>query len=429
MPVPSTSVKWMHSAMQGAPVLDNNWGDLTALLRACAVNGFNVKPIQAITCNGTTATVQCSGHGYLEHQVVRIEGADPAGYNGDHRIVSVVDANTVTVTLAAALAPASAASGQTLQMRAAPLGFEQLFSSGNKLALRSTNPQSPRNVLRVDDSLPAGYTTTWAKYARVTMAQNMSDLDTFVGARAPYDTLNPTKNEVPSGTGTSGYYGWYKWMYAYFSETGGYSLTNAPTAGARSWVLIGDDRGFYLLTGVTAGSSSRHIFCFSDFGSLQSPDVFSTVLSAWDHYATPNATTFAYDHAPLIRGSNTDGVVLMRDYLGEGGTINASSITLDVTGTTAFESGAASSVPFPNGPGNSLLLHPAWLQQSNGHVRGRLRGLLSILHAHTLGDLAIVDNVPGLTGRKVLLVKAARRSAQTAAASVAFDITGPWGYS
>ena len=198
MPVPSTSVKWIHGAMRGAPVLDNNWGDLTALLRACAVNGFNVKPIQAITCNGTTATVQCSGHGYLEHQVVKIEGAEPAGYNGEHRIVSVVDANTVTITLAAALAPASAASGQTPHLRAAPLGFEQLFSSGNKLAFRSTNPQSPRNVLRVDDSLPAGYTTTWAKFARVTMAQDMGDIDTFIGARAPFDPgrLVPTQLSV-----------------------------------------------------------------------------------------------------------------------------------------------------------------------------------------------------------------------------------------
>ena len=425
MPVPSTSVKWMHSGMTGAPVLGNNWGDLTALLRACAVNGFNVKPIQAITCTGTTATVQCSGHGFLEHQVVKIEGAEPAGYNGEHRIVSVVDGNTVTIELAAGLAPATQAAGQTLQMRAAPLGFEQLFSSGNKLALRSTNPQSPRNVLRVDDSLPAGYTTTWAKFARVTMAQNMGDIDTFIGARAPYDPLNPTKNEAPSGKGTSRYYGWYKWMYAYFSDSGGHSLTYEPTAGARSWVLIGDDRGFYLLTGVTAGSSSRHIFCFSDFGSLQSPDVFSTVLSAWDHYATPTDTAIAHHRAPLIGGGDIEGVVLMRDYLGEGGTINASSITLDVSGTSAFESGVDSGVPFPNGPGNSLLLHPAWLQQSNGHVRGQLRGLLSVLHAHTLGDMAIVSDVPGLAGRKVLLVRVIGKSGS--AASVAFDITGPWG--
>ena len=425
MTVPSTSVKWMHSAMQGAPVLDNNWGDLTALLRACAVNGFNVKPIQAITCNGTTATVQCSGHGYLEHQVVKIEGAEPAGYNGEHRIVSVVDANTVTITLAAALAPASAASGQTLQMRAAPLGFEQLFSSGNKLALRSTNPQSPRNVLRVDDSLPTGYTTTWAKFARVTMAQNMCDIDTFIGARAPFDPLNPTKNEVPSGTGTTGYYGWYKWPYARNSDTVSAADSAAPATGARSWVLVGDDRGFYLMTGTVAGSSWRQIFCFSDFDGLQSPDAFSTVLAAWDAPFTAGASYYSRAKAPLIRGSTTEGVVLMRDYLGEGQNINAAAITLSVTGVAEFESGVALNVPFPNGPGNSLLLHPAWLQQSNGHVRGRLRGLLSVLHAHTLGDLATVSDVPGLPGRKVLLVAAVGRNG--AAGSVAFDITGPWG--
>ena len=101
MTVPSTSVKWMHSTMPGAPVLDNNWGDLTTLLRACAVNGFNTKAVQGITCAGTTATVQCTGHGFLEHQVIKIEGAEPAGYNGEHRIVSVVDANSVAITLAA----------------------------------------------------------------------------------------------------------------------------------------------------------------------------------------------------------------------------------------------------------------------------------------------------------------------------------------
>lgn len=115
----------------------------------------------------------------------------------------------------------------------------------------------------------------------------------------------------------------------------------------------------------------------------------------------------------------------MRDYLGEGGTINASCITLDVSGISPFESGMASGVPFPNGPGNSLLLHPAWLQQSNGHIRGKLRGLLSVLHAHTLGDLATVSDVPGLAGRKVLLVRGIGKSGS--AASVAFDITGPWG--
>ncbi|MFV0602008.1 MAG: hypothetical protein ACK5NE_09375 [Brachymonas sp.] len=427
MPVPSTSVKWMHSAMQGAPVLDNNWGDLTALLRACAVNGFNVKPIQAITCNGTTATVQCSGHGYLEHQVVKIEGADPAEYNGEHRIVSVVDTNTVTITLAAALAPATQAEGKTLQIKAAPLGFESLYDdAGQKLVLRSTNAQSPRNVLRVDNSCPTGYTTTYAKFGRVTMAQGMSDLDTFVGARAPYDPLLPTKNEVPSGSGTSVYGGWYKWLYSRNSDTSNGAYTTAQTAGARSWVVIGDDRGFYLMTGMTAGYTYRQIFCFSDFDSLQSPDTFATVLAAWDHYVIASTSNQAFVRVPLIRGGSTDGVVLMRDHTGGGENINASPLVLDVTGTSVFDSGAATStVPYPNGPGNSLLLHPVLLQQSNGHIRGKLRGFLSVLHAHTLGDLATVNNVPGLPGRRVLLVNGIGKSG--AQASVAFDITGPWG--
>ena len=54
-----------------------------------------------------------------------------------------------------------------------------------------------------------------------------------------------------------------------------------------------------------------------------------------------------------------------------------------------------------------------------------MRGLLSVLHAHTLGDLATVSDVPGLAGRKVLLVRVVGKSGS--AASVAFDITGPWG--
>ncbi len=426
MTVPSTSVKWMHSTMPGAPVLDNNWGDLTTLLRACAVNGFNTKSVQGITCSGTTATVQCTGHGFLEHQVIKIEGAEPAGYNGEHRIVSVVDSNSVTITLAATLAPATQAEGQTLQMKAAPLDFESLYDdAGQKLVLRSKNILSPRNVLRVDDSCPTGYTTTYAKFGRVTMAQGMSDLDTFVGARAPYDPLAPTKNEIPTGTGTSVYGGWYKWYFARYETSGTTSDANAPQAGARTWILVGDDRGFYLVVPFVPGSYVRSIYCFSDFDSLLPGDAFSTVLSASDRYATASTGTYNYSFLPLIRNGISQGVVLMRDYLGEGENVNAMPATLNVNALTTFESGGTTLVPYPNGPNNSMLLHHTWLQQSNGHLRGKLRGYLSILHAYNLGDLAIVDNVPGLTGRKVLLVKVAGRNG--AAASVAFDITGPWG--
>ena len=66
---------------------------------------------------------------------------------------------------------------------------------------------SNRHYLRVDDSLPAGYTTTWAKFARVTIAEGMADIDTFVGAQAPFTPDAPTRNEMPTNTGTAMYPG------------------------------------------------------------------------------------------------------------------------------------------------------------------------------------------------------------------------------
>ena len=429
MSVPSASVKWMHSGMQGAPVLNNSWGALTALLRACAVTGFNIRPVQSMTCTGTMATVQCNGHGFVESQVVKIEGAEQEGYNGEHRIVSVVDANTVRITLAAALEPASAASGQTLQMRAAALGFESLFDDGRqKLVLRSKDLLSPRNVLRVDDSCPAGYTTTWANFGRVTMAQDMSDLDTFFGARAPFDPLNPTKNEIPSGSGNDLYSGWYRWLYALSSDSSSATRLNlVPASGPRKWILIGDGRGFYLITGVVSGSERRLCYAFTDFASLKTADAFSTILMAHDAYNTVSSSmSYIQAYAPLFREGKSDGMILMRGYSGEGGNINCSPITLNIVPgvSTAVDSGYTDRVPYPSGADNRLLLHPVYLFQSNYDIRGLLPGVLYVLQRQTLPDLSILDS-PVVPGKKVLLINIASGTGLQSG-SIAFDITGPW---
>ena len=108
-----------------------------------------------------------------------------------------------------------------------------------RLTYRSPNPQSNRHFLRVDDSLPSGYTSSWAKFGRVTIAEGMSDIDTFVGAQAPFTPAAPTRNEVPTGSGTTMYVGWFKWYYARNS----YNENSGDNGNwARSWVLVGDDR-------------------------------------------------------------------------------------------------------------------------------------------------------------------------------------------
>ncbi|MDO4795508.1 MAG: hypothetical protein Q4A28_06155 [Brachymonas sp.] len=420
----NTSVRWMHSGMQGAPVIDNNWGDLTAMLRACCVTGFNVRPIQSITCQGTKATIQCAGHGYLEHQVVQIENATPAGYNGAHRVVSVEGANTLTIELEAELPEAQAAPGQTLQMRTAPLGMESLFDDGGqKLVLRSTDPQSTRNVLRVDDSCPAGYTTTWAKFGRVMVAQGMTDLDTFVGARAPFDPTDPTKSEHPEGSGSSMRSGWFKWYYAAYRSSS-FGEYNIPENGPRNWWLAGDGRTFYLGIACQQGWFWATPWGAGDLESLQSPDAFATFLAATEHAGTAHSTVDIRDSGDLGgKISTKTGRVLLRDYLGEGAPVRFTPRSLNVGGgyqTSGWDTG----VLYPNGPGNGLLLHPVWALQDNGHLRGRFRGLYHVLHKQTLGHLAIVDGVAGLPGRKAMLVETWGNSGNSG--SVAIDITGPW---
>lgn len=432
MAVMNTSVKWIHSGMQGAPVIDNNWGALTAMLRACCVTGFNVRPVQGITCEGTVATIQCAGHGFMEHQVVRIEGAVPAAYNGDHRVVAVTGANTLTIELAEQQAPAQAAPGQTLQIRAAPLGFESLFDDGGqKLVLRSTDPQSTRNVLRVDDSCPVGYTTTWAKFGRVTMAQNMSDLDTFIGARAPFDPSDPTKNEVPNGSGSSMRSGWFKWYYA-LRASGQNGEISAPQNGNRKWWIVGDARGFYIgVCPVEGGFAHAPVWHFGDIDSLQTPDAFAAALCA-NETQIANSAANLNSNGNLASGQTSGGRELLRDYTGEGLSVSFMQRSLDmrqgVGGNFGLSGLADSGVPYPNGPGNGLLVHPVWVQQGNGHVRGKMRGFYYVLHKQSLGHLAVVD-VAGLPGRKVALLDVMARgiAANTnEMGSVAVDITGPW---
>lgn len=131
----SNKVKWMHSGMTGAPVLTNNWGSLTALLDALLVNGFHLKPVSALTRDGTTATaVVGSAHGYLVDQVVRIEGCEEPEYNGEFTITAITQNSIQFAVPSEPATPATTVLGISAKM--APLGFEIAFTGENKRAYR-----------------------------------------------------------------------------------------------------------------------------------------------------------------------------------------------------------------------------------------------------------------------------------------------------
>jgi hypothetical protein len=216
------TVKYFNSGMTGAPQISNNWGDLVTMLDACLVNGFALKAIDTLTCTDGVATATISaGHAYQREQVVQIAGADQPEYNGQFRVLD----HDHHVHLRGDGTPASPATTSTsLTAKVAPLGWEKPFAGTNKAAYRSKNPQSPQNILLIDNSLKTpNYTTTWAKWANVGIVEDLSDIDTIVGAQAPMTrtTRRRTGSRSPaaSGVGTSGI-------------TGGPLSTKAPVTAA-----------------------------------------------------------------------------------------------------------------------------------------------------------------------------------------------------
>lgn len=420
----TNKVKWMYQGMTGAPVLTNNWGSMTALLDACLVNGFNLQTVTSITRDGSTATVTLtSGHGFVVDQVVLIAGCDQVEYNGEFTVTAITS-NTVSFTVAGEpVSPATTAASIT--MKVAPLGFEIVFTGTNKRVYRSPNPLSNRHFLRVDDSLPTGYTTIWAKFARVTIAEDMSDIDTFVGGRAPYDPASPTKNEVPSGSGTSMYSGWFKWYYARNS----YNESSGDNgAWSRSWVLVGDDRGFFLTNSSGWGGDKRILHAFTDFDSYKAGDNYASYLIASERYRQVSDTAYSYpsQDAYSAYAQDTTGKIAIRNYSQIGDHCRLGMLSLN-DGNNQNISNRSGAIPFPNGPDYSLILHPIYLRESavGGHLRGTLPGMFWIHQNQPYAHLSFIDNVIGYTGKKFLIVTM-DYSSEGNTSGFAFNVTGPW---
>jgi hypothetical protein len=424
-----TAVKYFTNVMQGAPQLTNSWGCLVDLLDACLVNGFNLKPITSISSANGIATVTIDGgHLYQVDQVLLISGAEQTEYIGEVRVLTVTG---TTFSYAIAGNPATPATGDSMTVKAAPLGFEKVFSSTNKAVYRSKNVLSNRPYLRVDNDCAPAYNTAYAKKAKVGMAQDMTDIDTVVGAQAPFDPLAPNKNWHTSGEGEAVVDGWYKWYYAkcsYMYQWVGDTARAGIENYSRPWVLVGDDRGFYLFNeyGTTGGGNGRTGYCFTDFESFRQGDPYNTLLAASDFFTTANgATSWGDTNNWFNRSLDYTGKILMRDHTLLGGNQRVGLTSLNTNNGQTI-SGRATGIPFPNPVDYSLILHPTYLMQEGGKgLRGKLPGLMWVHNDYPLQDLDIVENVVGYAGRKFLMVKMGYEN-QGACAAMALDITGPW---
>ncbi|MEG2568907.1 MAG: hypothetical protein RSA84_22150, partial [Acinetobacter sp.] len=316
-------------------------------------NGFGSQTVSTLTASGTIVTATFgSAHNFMQYQVIEIAGATQTEYNGEHRILTVPNANSITFQLAAA--PSVTTATGTITCSLPSLGWLKPFSGTGKAAYRSSNTLlASRPYLRVVDALDPAYTSTYAKYAKVGIVEDMTDIDTLIGIQAPYDSANPNKNWVGTGSGASVFNGWAKWYYARNGvPTASVSDTAAPATGNRAWVIVGNKDWFYVFNSTVTSNTDLLSYGFGSFESALSTDSANTFLSCTYTYVNASALLYPGDTTALTRGVQ-DSLLLQRKYdmTGVPSTARISTIAFSnfaeiATGVAAKVTSYAGNIPF-----------------------------------------------------------------------------------
>lgn len=263
-------VKHYTSAMKGIPPLYNLWGRMILLLDAVLVDGFNHNTITSLnksTPNSLTATILLPpDHGFIERQVVRIGGSSN-GWDGDYKVLSV-SINSVTVECTAEH-PTTIFGVATCFT--APLDFEIVHQTptedtNRKRAYRSKNPDSLGLILLVHDFCVTGASATGAKFAKVGIVSEMSDINTIVGRQIPFNEAYPGRNWGWDGI----YHGWAKWYYKgpnYIGLTHTAPDNQAPNNNAAPFFIVGNSTSF-LMDCLCSNLDSYTLYGFTEFNDV-----------------------------------------------------------------------------------------------------------------------------------------------------------------
>ena len=390
--VASTDIKFYVHTNTNAPQLTNNFGCMIDVLDACLVNGFGSQTVSTLTASGTTVTATFgSAHNFMQYQVIKIAGATQTEYNGEFRILTVPNANSITFQLAAA--PSVTTATGTINCSLPPLGWLKPFSGTGKAAYRSANTLlASRPFLRVVDVLDAAYTSTYAKYAKVGIVEDMTGIDTLLGVQAPYDSANPDKNWVGTGSGTTGINGWARWYYAASGPvSGGLINSQTPAAGNRQWILVGNGDYFYILptstvTSATVNTQHASAYGFGTFKSLLNTDNSCTFLQS--HLTLSNNGASVNVNFGLVSSSAISSLLLLRDYAQSANykTANCLSLSSDTAGSGVNNVIGASTLT------NTAPFAPVFIKEDTTNVlRGQIKNLFWLFQQKPYSNFQLIE--------------------------------------
>ena len=390
-------VKWMSSTFRGAPQIDGSagGGGYLAALHAFLITGFGESTALSVSVtDGVGTAVFAAGISFEYYSVVLFAGVtSPASLNGEARILSV-SGSTVTFETDA---PNGVATG-TITCRYAPVGgWSRPFSATGKGVFQSTDPQSPKFCLRVDD--------TGTNSARIRGFESMTDVDTGV-------------NPFPTDAQISG---------------GGYHVkSTATTTAAVRYFIVADSRAVYPAiaagTATSAANLNAPIRGFGDMVALSpSGDAFATAISCQaDANTASNQYSFGSFSYP---NSSAHALYLPRLVSGAAGAI--APVHLPYVGGAAVSGADATGMgAFPSSIDGQLKYTKRYIAAADGRTpRADIPGVLHIPQTGVYGQIAHGDLVPGagaLSGRKLLAIGCSGGTAVVITGLSLIDITGPW---
>lgn len=418
--VASTSIKFYVHTNTNAPQLQNAFGCMIDVLDACLVNGFGSQVVSTLSVNGTKVTATYgTAHNYLQGQVIKVAGASQEELNGEHRInIESPTSISYTVTSSNVLQ----ATG-IITTSLPPLGFEKTYASSNqsggaKAAYRTSNTAlASRPFLRVVDEMDPSWNPIYAKYAKVGIVENMTGIDAISGDQMPYDSSNPAKNWIGTGTGETAVNGWAKWHYAVrdgIRNTSGTQTqtqydSSTPDSGARQWFVIGNDEYFYILNSVVPGDNQYLIYGFGIVDNPNSDDWFLasnlTLNMASDAYTLYDFNNLAYQidytAAPTIllfkenARLTTDSLFLScpKVHRSRDGTI--------LSGSSNYITNSGDANAHPLVPPTAL-----GLNQGGVRIMGHLPGMYWLLRNRPFNEYQIFSNENSLLIAKFVMANA-----------------------
>jgi len=214
----------------------------------------------------------------------------------------------------------------------------------------------------------------------------------MLGVQAPYDSANPDKNWVGTGSGTTGINGWARWYYAANgSVSGGLINSQTPADGNRQWILVGNSDYFYILPTSTVPSATvntQHAsaYGFGAFKSLLNADNSCTFLQS---HLTPSNNSWSINvNFGLVSSFTSSSLLLLRDYAQSANykTANCLSLNSDTAGSGVNNVIGASTLT------NTAPFAPVFIKEDTTNVlRGQTKNLFWLFQQKPYSNFQLIE--------------------------------------